>query len=72
MSDYIHCPNCDDKLHPFSRVNRTEAAHINEERGVTDGHGWWRCENRTAKGRCLWVQPHWHQAKGFSLPESFR
>ncbi|CAL9462815.1 hypothetical protein [Streptomyces griseomycini] len=72
MSDYIHCPNCDDRLHPFGKVNQAEAAHINEELEVRDGHGWWRCENRTPEGRCLWVQPRWHQAKGFSLPESFR
>lgn len=73
MSDYIHCPDCPGKKpQPFGKVGPKEAAYINEARGVRDGHGWWRCESRTPKGRCLWVQPRWHQAKGFSLPESFR
>jgi hypothetical protein len=73
MSDYLHGPNCPDKkLQAFAKVGAKEAKHINETHGVQDGHGWWRCESQTSKGRCLWVQPRWHQAKGFSLPESFR
>ncbi|MFE7229772.1 hypothetical protein ACWCRF_21195 [Streptomyces sp. NPDC002405] len=73
MPDYIHCPNCPEKKpHPFGKVGPDEAKHINEARGVRDGHGWWRCESQGPKGRCLWVQPRFAQAKGFSLPESFR
>ncbi|MFI9819082.1 hypothetical protein ACIHFC_01185 [Streptomyces sp. NPDC052013] len=73
MFDDKHCPNCGgSKLHRFSKVGREEAAYINDKRGALDGHGWWRCTNQTPEGRCLWVQPHSHQAKGFSLPESFR
>ncbi|WP_328871396.1 hypothetical protein OHT76_15445 [Streptomyces sp. NBC_00287] len=72
MPDYIYCPNCPKgKAHPFRRVNKTEQAYISSKRGKKDAPGYFRCEGKTSKGQCLWVQPRWNQGKGFSLPEDF-
>ncbi|MFC4471176.1 hypothetical protein ACFPH6_42945 [Streptomyces xiangluensis] len=66
-----HCPNCGGlKLHPFHRVNDAEQRYIASQ--GPNPSDWWRCGNSGEKGRCLWVQPIYHQSAGFSLPDSFR
>ncbi|MGW3415269.1 hypothetical protein [Streptomyces sp. NPDC000888] len=67
----IHCPRCPkQKAYPFRQVNKAEEAHIATTRG-TDAAGYRRCQGKTTKGQCLWVQPQFNQRMGFSLPESF-
>ncbi|WP_141315771.1 hypothetical protein [Streptomyces spinoverrucosus] len=68
MPDTKHCPNCGGTLQDFRKVTATEESFIAGRVGIKDAPGYWRCAN----GGCLWVQPYFNQAKGFSLPESFR
>lgn len=67
MADEKHCPTCR-TMQPFRPVTPAEEDYIASRKGRAEAAGYWRC----AKPGCLWVQPYFSQAKGFSLPLAFR